>query len=71
VSRKHKNRVTKHHRKPVALGGLTTKENISHVTHKRHNAWHTLFGAMTIEEIVEQLNDVWIDPEYKVKLERR
>lgn len=36
---------------------------------KKKEAWRLLFGKDTLEEIVERINRVWIDPEYKLVLE--
>jgi hypothetical protein len=41
------------------------------VPRKKHEAWHTLFENKSVEEIVELLNDIWIDPYYKITYERR
>lgn len=34
-------------------------------------AWHELFGKMTLEQIVHDINTVWIDPAYKLVLGTR
>ena len=53
-----------HHRKCRSNGGKTIKENLSDVSQVKHRAWHTLFENMTPEEIAEEINRVWIDPNY-------
>ena len=63
--------LTRHHRLPQSKGGTDLPTNISMVPESQHCAWHTLFGNKSVEEIVELLNDVWIDPYYKLTVERR
>jgi len=61
-----------HHRRSRFLGGDNSEENISIVTDVKHRAWHILFsGERTIDSIADELNDVWIDPRYKLVVERR
>ena len=54
-----------HHRKPSSKGGQTNERNISHVSTKRHQAWHTLFYNLDPEEIASIINRVWLDPDYE------
>jgi hypothetical protein len=56
--------LTKHHRLPRKLGGESTRENISFVPEKLHQAFHLLFGANSAEKIAQELNDNWVDPNY-------
>jgi len=65
-----KEKYTRHHRKCKSHGGSDLPNNISMVTEKRHEAWHTLFENKTTEQIVQELNDVWINPEYVVSFEK-
>ena len=46
-------RKTKHHRKPRSLGGKTETGNISSVTRREHQSWHTLFSNHSASEILE------------------
>ena len=62
---------TRHHRLPKSKGGTDLPTNISMMPRKQHEAWHTLFENKSVEQIVELLNDVWIDPYYLIKIERR
>lgn len=62
---------TRHHRLPKSKGGTDLPANISMVTATKHQAWHTLFDNKSVEEIVELLNDVWIDPYYTITYKRR
>ena len=32
---------------------------------KWRRAWQTLFGGMTLSQIVEEINGVWLDPDYQ------
>jgi len=69
-----KNDVTKfsrHHRKLKSHGGNTGTRNISIVPSHRHRAYHILFADMKTHEIAEYLNDVWIDPDYRLIVTRR
>ena len=57
--------MTRHHRKPRSLGGTAEKNNISRLPPKKHQAWHTLFpGNWTPERIVEEINNLYLDPSY-------
>jgi len=60
--------ITKHHRRPLSKGGLNDESNISLVPLNRHQAWHTLFVNKDPDEIVEEINDTWLDPDYKLIL---
>ena len=46
--------------------GKNNQHNISIVPHNQHRAFHTLFKDMNTHEIVKYLNDVWIDPNFKL-----
>jgi len=56
--------LTKHHRLARTLGGGSTKENISFVPEKVHQAFHQVFGATSAEAVARELNQNWTDPEY-------
>ena len=58
-------RKQKHHRRPRVLGGSNETRNISLVTGFKHRAWHTLFHVMTPYEIADEINKVWLDPDFK------
>lgn len=36
---------------------------------KKKQAWRDLFGSMSLTEIVQTINDVWIDPDYEIIIE--
>ena len=61
----------RHHRLPKSRGGSGHPENISLVDPERHFLWHALFLNMNAEEIVEEINRVWIDPQFQMKCVRR
>jgi len=63
--------LTKHHRKCKSNGGNDDPKNISIVTEKMHQAWHTLFGNKNPEEISQVINSVWIDPAYYLECRKR
>ncbi len=60
------NRLTKHHRLPRSHNGGDEPENISMVTEKKHQAWHCIFSSKTPEEIVADLNNIWLPPNVKI-----
>ena len=64
--RRKRRRITTniHHRKPISLGGTNHPNNLVRVSKIAHMHWHSLFGALPIEEIVKLLNDTWLDPTY-------
>ena len=65
-------KLTDHHRKPKAQGGTRAYGNISRIPHKKHVAWHLLFpGDWAPQQIVDEINRVFIDPNYRIVLERR
>ena len=71
---KNKHKKDNHHRLPSALGGTDDypRNNLVHVPVRKHRAWHTLFsGDMTLEQIVHQLNETWIDPRFILRIEKR
>lgn len=64
--RNNPEKLTEHHRKPRSKGGKRTPRNISRVTRKQHEAFTTLFDNKDVEEITDDLNEKWIDPDYVV-----
>lgn len=45
----------RHHLVPRSRGGDDTPENILHINHVRHEAWHFLFQTLCLEEIIHVL----------------
>jgi hypothetical protein len=58
--------LTIHHRKPTSIGGKTEPRNVVLVPRKKHVAWHVLFSNFTPEKIAEEINRLYLDPEYKI-----
>ena len=48
----------RHHLRPKNRGGLTIESNLLLMDIKRHNAWHQLFGNLTLGEVIELLQRV-------------
>lgn len=63
--------MTRHHRKPKCLKGSSHDSNISLVGKKRHRAYHALFQHGNPHQVAKELNEVWIDPEFKLIVVRR
>lgn len=47
-----------HHLIPKARGGPRKKWNLVRLWRKKHDAWHRLFGIMTLEETIEFLKNL-------------
>ncbi len=62
---KKDNKPSRHHRRCRSNHGSNDESNISMVSVKKHQAWHTLFQAMTPEMICDEINRVWLDPDYE------
>lgn len=71
VNLKRKFGLTRHHRKAKSLKGTSDPKNISYVDEQKHRAWHCLFREGKPEYVVEQINKVWIDPDYVVTVTKR
>jgi hypothetical protein len=69
-------RTDRHHKKCQSKGGkryVNGHHNIVRVPVFKHQAWHTLFGNLSAQDICAIINQIWLDPEYKficVKRER-
>lgn len=59
---------TRHHRKPISIGGSDEERNLSWVKDNKHKAWHLLFSNMTAYEIVNEINKYYLDPDFKMVL---
>lgn len=62
---------TVHHRKPRSIGGTDDTRNLSYITDRKHKAWHTLFQNKRADQIVWELNNVYLDPDYVVVLKEK
>jgi hypothetical protein len=59
----------RHHRKPKSQGGKGTKPdhpNISMVSAKQHDAFHTLFGTAHPSVIARILTETWIPHDWEM-----
>jgi len=61
----------RHHRRPKAHGGNSSKRNMVRVPVKKHQAWHLLFGVENPTEIARIINDTWLDPRWELIAKRR
>jgi len=66
LNKKIMRQLTKHHRKCRANGGTDDNGNIAMVTDRKHKAWHILFGTKGTGKIVWELNNIWMDPAFKL-----
>jgi hypothetical protein len=64
------NHESRHHRKPRSLGGGNDLRNTVIVSQEQHNAWHRLFQNWEPEDIAEVINDMWLDPDYRMEVRR-
>ena len=74
-SKSHKRKLTTHHRKPSSLCKNSKEanrpENLSRVPRVQHEAYHTLWSNATPQEIAEDLNLRWIDPNYEIVVRKK
>lgn len=65
---KKKDRYDFHHRLPVSRNGTDTfpTGNLKRVNKVRHAHFHALFTNRSVESIVDELNEVWLDPRVKL-----
>lgn len=66
-----KENLTRHHRKPRSIGGTSEPRNISKIPAKKHASWHILFKNLTAEQIAEEINAFYLDPDFFVIVQRR
>ena len=57
---------SKHHVTPVSRGGPKTPENEIELDPKVHNAWHTLFGNLLVEEVITLIKHRWTTKKGKI-----
>jgi hypothetical protein len=62
-----------HHRLPQSKGGTDyyPEGNLVRVNKVKHAHWHALFANRDLEDIVDELNNLWIDPRFKLTIEQR
>ena len=68
---RRKTKTNIHHKKPISLGGTNHPDNLVRVKRSLHSHWHSLFHTMSPEEIAKEINRTWLDPEFKLVVERR
>ena len=52
-------RFNKHHLTPKSRGGQAIESNLLRMDISRHNAWHLLFGNLTLPEIIALLKRLY------------
>lgn len=52
IPKREVRKITIHHLTPRCRGGNDLPSNISRLDEKKHQAWHILFGVMTLEEAI-------------------
>jgi hypothetical protein len=55
MKNKHNSRSTRHHLVNRCNGGKTRPDNILNLWRPRHEAWHTLFNNMDLDQIINCL----------------
>jgi hypothetical protein len=60
-----------HHRKPRSIGGRNEPRNRVLLPCKKHDAWHLLFANFTPERIAEEINRLYLDPDYVIVARKR
>ena len=60
--------MSRHHRKPRSIGGTDEPRNVSVIQTRKHELWHALFQNLDAEEIFFQINELFLDPDYKIFL---
>ena len=71
MSRHRKHNITAHHIRPKSRdeSRRSDKRNIAMVNRKNHERYHSLFGNRLPEEIVEYLNCVFWNGNYKITIQ--
>lgn len=68
-------KMDRHHRLPRVFKGDRNKGNIIKVDKVKHSMFHQLFSiggcAMTVEQIANELNTIWCDPNVEFVCIRR
>lgn len=67
--------LTRHHRQARSNGGTrksrSGRDNFSVVPANHHEAWHLLFGNREVWEIADIINEVWLDPDFRLVVEEK
>lgn len=62
-------KLSRHHRRPTSKGGKDGM-NIRLLPMDKHQAWHVLFNNMSPEEIVDEINEFYLDLDYEFYVHR-
>lgn len=66
----NREKLVRHFRKPIILGGINTFDNITQMKAKYRDAWRLLYRDATPYEIVYIMNEFFLDPDYKCFISR-
>lgn len=55
-------------RSPLLTKIIEGYANRSRAKIRRRQAWFFLFGGMSLEDIIQEINAVWIDPDYEINI---
>ena len=50
-----------HHMRPISRGGKKTPDNELTIDINLHEAWHTLFGNLFLDEVITLIGKLWPD----------
>ena len=50
-----------HHIRPISRGGKKTPDNELEIGANLHEAWHTLFGNLLVDEVITLIEKLWLD----------
>ena len=56
-----------HHMRPISRGGKRTPENELTIDVDFHNAWHTLFGNLFLDEVITLIEKLWTDKSGRIQ----
>ena len=57
-----------HHKKCRSHGGDCSRRNLVRVNANKHYHWHAMFGNRLTRDIVDEINRLWIDPDYRLEV---
>lgn len=69
--KKRAHALDEHHLTPRSRGGESIESNLSNLDLYRHDAWHLLFGDLTLDEIImllQRFKQVKNDKRFQTKL---
>lgn len=71
MKKQHKKHQNRHHLRPKSRGGQSIESNIIWIDIERHKSWHSVFGNLTLDEIISlliRLREIKKRQEQKIKL---